>query len=79
MFPGELLVIDAIDHGEIGAVGAGADTSTRLAPAARCAAALSRGRKAGAFQGDVDVQLPVGQLGRIPDGADLDAMARRRS
>ena len=49
---------------------------TRLAPASRWAAALSRdGEDAGAFQRDVDAEFAVRQLGGLLDGRDLDRAA----
>ena len=58
-------------------------TITRLAPASRCAAALSRAVKdAGAFKCDIDAELLVRQFGRIAHrrhldraGADIDGVA----
>ena len=49
---------------------------TRLAPAVRCAAALSRAVKmAGAFERDVDAELLVRKLRRILDRGHLDLVA----
>ena len=59
----QLVVVDAVDDGEVGAVGRARRSSTRLAPAARCARGLVLGGEdAGAFQRDVDAELLVRQL-----------------
>ena len=56
---------------------AGAETSTRLAPAPRWPERLVlAGEDAGAFQNDVDAELAPGQLGEVALGQHLDRRQR---
>ena len=79
MILGQLVVIDAIDHGEVGAVGGGGHQHALGAGVEMGRGLFLGGEDAGAFQGDVDVQFPVRQFGRILDRGDFDLVARRRS
>ena len=72
MVLGQLVVVDAVDHGEIGAVGgrrhqhalgAGGQVRRRL---------VLGGEEAGAFQRDVDAEILPRQLCRVAFGGDLD-------
>jgi hypothetical protein len=68
-------MIDPVHNRKVDAVG-GAEISTRLAPALRCAEGLLlRGENAGAFHRDVDAQLLVRQLGGILDRGHADILA----
>src|SRR5690606_8301296 len=62
---GELVVVDAIDHGQIGAV-AGRRHQHALGAGGQVCGSLVLGREdAGAFQGDIHAQFLVRQLGRV--------------
>ena len=55
MIGGQLIVIDPINHRHIDML-PGAEIKTRSHPASRCAEAASMDvKKAGTFQGDIDV------------------------
>ena len=72
MILGQLVVIDAIDHGQVGAVGGRGDQHALGAGGQMQRGLFLGGEDAGAFQRDVDVEFLVRQLGRILDGGDLD-------
>ena len=69
---GQLVVVDAVDHGEVGAVGRrryqhalGAGDQMRRGLIFRC-------EEAGAFERNVDAEVLPRQLGRVALGGDLD-------
>ena len=75
MLGGELVVVDAIDDGQIGALGRGRDQDPLGARVEMLLAAFAVGEEAGAFERDVDPIGLVRKLGRIALGGDLDALA----
>ena len=72
---GQLLVVDAIDDGQVGAVGGGRDDHALGAGCEVGRRLVRGGEDAGAFQRDVDAELLVRQLGRVLDRGDLDRAA----
>ena len=75
MLGGELVVIDAEDHGQVDALGRGRDQDAAGACVEMLLPAFAVGEEAGAFQGDVDLVGSVGQFRRIALGGDVDARA----
>ena len=76
MLLGQLVVIDAVDDGEVGAVGGGGDDARAWRRRSRCAGRLvARGEDARAFERDVDAEILVRQFRRVPDRRDLDLAA----
>ena len=75
MVGGQLVVVDAIDDGQVGALGRGRDEDPLGAGVEMLLPAFPVGEEAGAFERDVDAQSPVRQLGRIALGGDRDALA----
>lgn len=69
------VVVDAIDHGGIGAFGRGRDDHFAGAGADMRGRLGSVGEQAGAFKHHVDLLGGPGQLGRIADGADGNPVA----
>ena len=72
---GQLVVVDAVDHGEVGAVGGRRDDHALGAGIEMGLGLVLRGEDAGAFERDVDAEFAVRQLGRVAHGRDLDALA----
>ena len=72
---GQLVVVDAIDHGDVGAVARALRPARAWRRRQMRRRLVACGEDAGAFQRDVDVQLLVRQLGRVLDGGDLDLVA----
>ena len=75
MLFGELVVIDAVDDGEVGAVGGRGDDDALGARGQQRRRLVARGEDAGAFERDVDAEILVGQFGRALDRRDLDLAA----
>ena len=72
MILGELVVVDAVDHREIGAVGRGGNEHA-LGPGLEVSRGLLFGRKdAGALERDIDAEFLPRQLGRVLHRRDLD-------
>ena len=61
---GQLVVVDAVDDGEVGAVGGRRDQHALGAGGQMRRRLVLRGEDAGALEGDVDAQLLPRQLGR---------------
>jgi hypothetical protein len=72
MLLGELLVVHAIDDGEVGAVGRRGNEDALGASGQQARRLVASGEDARAFQRDVDAQLAERQGGRILDCGDLD-------
>ena len=72
---GQLVVVDAVDDGQVGALGRSRDQDALGARVEMLLAALAVGEEAGAFQRDVDAVGGVRQLRRIALGGDVDALA----
>jgi hypothetical protein len=72
MVLGELVVVDAVDDGEVGAVGRGRDDHALGAGGQVGRGLLLRGEDAGALERDVDAELLVRQLRWVLDGGDLE-------
>ncbi len=68
----QLVVIDAVDHGQIGAVGRGRDQHPLGTGTKMTRGLLLGGEDAGAFHDDVDAQGTPGQLRKIALGQHLD-------
>ena len=75
MLLGELVVVDAVDHGEVGAFGRGRDDHLLGAGGQMRRGLFLGGEDAGAFEHDVDAHLLVRQLRRILDRRHLEALA----
>ena len=75
MLLGELVVVHAVNDGEVGIVGGSGDQHALGASLDMGHRGLLRGEEAGAFERDVDAQRLVRQLGRIALGGDLDLAA----
>ena len=72
MLLGELVVIDAVDHREIGAVGGRGDDDA-LGPGRQMRGGLfPRREDARAFERDIDAELLPRQRRRVLDGGHLD-------
>ena len=71
----DLVVIDAVDDRDVGAVAGRRDQHALGAGGEQLRGLVARGEEARAFQRDVDVQLFVGQFGRVLDRRDLDRPA----
>jgi hypothetical protein len=74
---GELVVVDAKDHREVGAGGGRGDEDPLGACLQVSRGLLLGGEQAGAFQRDIDAQVRPGQVGRIALGGDLDRAGAR--
>ena len=72
---GQFVVVDAVDDGQVGALGRGRDQHALGAGVEMLLAAFAVGEEAGAFERDVDAIGLVRQLGRVALGGDLDALA----
>ena len=75
MLLGDLVVIDAIDDSEVGAVRRGRDQDALGARREMDRGLLARGEDAGALHRDVDAEVLVRQFGRVLDRRDLDLVA----
>ena len=75
VFPGQLVVIDAIDHGQVGILAGGADQHALGAGVQVQSRLFAGGEQAGAFQRDIHTQFLVRQFGGVLDGGDLDPVA----
>ena len=71
----QLVVVDAHDDGEIGAVGRGGDDDLLGAGLEVFRGGLALGEDAGAFERDVDPELFPRQLRRVALGGDADLAA----
>src|SRR5208337_649781 len=69
---GQLVVIDAIDDGEVGAVGRRRDQDAFGASGHERGGLVARGEDAGALHRDVHAEILIRQLGRILDRGHLD-------
>ena len=69
---GQLVVVDAVDDGEVDAVGRRRDQHALGAGGQMRRRLLLRGEDAGAFQRDVDAERLPRQLRRVLDRGDLD-------
>jgi hypothetical protein len=72
---GQFVVVDAIDDGQIGALGRGRDQHPFGAGVEMLLATVAVGEEAGAFQRDVDPVGGMGQLAGIALGGDGNALA----
>src|SRR5271166_3561541 len=72
MVLGQLVVVDAVDDGEIGAVRRRGDHYPLGAGGQKHRGLVARGELAGALHPDVDAERLVGQLGRILDRGHFD-------
>ena len=75
MVGGQLVVIDAVDDGEVDALGRGRDQDFLRAGSEMRAGLVTVGEEAGAFERDVDAVVAVRQLAGIALGGDLDPAA----
>ena len=75
---GQLVVIDAIDDGKIGAVGGRGDEHALGAGGQMGRRLVLGGEDAGAFHRDVDAEILPRKLGRILDRGDLDLVVADR-
>ncbi len=75
MLVGQLVVVDAVDHGQVGAFARGGDDDLPGARGQVSRGLLLGGEDAGAFEHDVDAEILVRQLGRIADRGDLELLA----
>ncbi len=71
MILGQLVVVDAVDDGEVGPVGRRRDDDPLRARLQMRRSLLARGEDARALHHDVDAKLLVRQLGRILDRGHL--------
>jgi hypothetical protein len=69
---GQLVVIDAVDHGQIGAFGRCRHQHALGAGGQMHRGLVLGGEDAGAFHRDVDAEILPRQRGRVLDGGDLD-------
>ena len=65
MVLGQLVVVDAVDDREVGAVGRRGDQHALGAGRQMRGGLVARGEDAGAFQRDVDAEILVRQLDRV--------------
>ena len=72
---GQLVVVDAIDDGQVDALGRRRDQHLLRARFDMLLGARAVGEEAGALERDLDAVRLVRQLGRIPLGGDVDALA----
>ena len=72
---GQPVVIDAVDDGEVDALGGGGYEDFLRASSEMGSGLVAVREEAGAFQRDVDAVGAVGQAGRIALGGNLDAAA----
>ena len=75
MLLGQLVVIDAIDDREVGAVRRRGDDDALGARGQEDRRLVARGENAGAFDRDVDAEFLVRQLGRVLDRRALDLVS----
>ncbi len=75
MLLGELVVVDAVDHGEIGARARGRDEHALGAGGQVPRRALAIGESAGAFHDDVDAKVAPGKFLRRRLGKDCNILA----
>jgi hypothetical protein len=71
----QLLMVDAIDDGQIDAVGGGRNQHALGARRQMRRCALLRGEDAGAFERNIDAQFLMRQLGRVPNRRHLQILA----
>src|ERR1019366_6192348 len=69
---GQLVVVDAIDHGQVGAVGGRRHQHALGAGREMHRGFVLGGEDAGAFHRDVDAEILPRQRGGVLDGGDLD-------
>ncbi len=72
VFGGQLVVVDAVNDRLVGAVARRRNDDALGAGGQVGGGCVALGEDAGAFKGDVDVQLLVRQLGRVADRRHLD-------
>ncbi len=72
---GQLVVVDAEDDREVGAIGRSRNDDALGASLQVQGGLFTRGEDAGAFHGDVDAEFLVRQGGRILDRGNLDRLA----
>ena len=72
---GQFVVVDAVDHGQVGALGRGRDQHPLGAGVEMLLPAFAVGEEAGAFERQLDAVVTVRKLGRVALGGDLDALA----
>ena len=68
----QLVVVDAVDDRQVGAVGRSRDDDALGAGREVGGGLVARGEDAGALEGDVDAEVLVRQLGRDRARGDLD-------
>ena len=72
---GQLVVVDAVDDGEVGVFAGGRDQHALGAGGQVGGGLVAGGEDARAFQRDLDAEFLVGQLGRVALGGHLDRAA----
>ena len=77
MFCGDLIMVDAIDHGQVGAGGRGGDDHPLGASRQMHRRLLAGSEYAGAFEHDIDAERAMRQLGRVTLSGDLDRAATK--
>jgi hypothetical protein len=75
MILADLVVVDSIDDGDVGAVGGRRDENALGAGRKMRRGLFLRGEDAGALHRDIDVELLVRKLGRVLDRRHLDRAA----
>ena len=75
VFGGQLVVVDAVNHRQINALGRRRDQHALGAGSDVLAGAVAVGEEAGAFQRDIDAHCLVRQVGGVALGGDGDAVA----
>ena len=75
MIGGERVVVDAVDHGKVGAVGGRRDDHALGAGIEMGLRLVAAREDAGAFEGDVHAEFAVRKLGWVAHRRDLDAAA----
>ena len=65
MLGGQLVVVDAVDDGQVDALGRGRDEDLLRAGIEVLLRALAVGEEAGAFEDDVDALVAVRQVGGV--------------
>ena len=70
----QLVMVDAVGDGQVGAVGGGRDDHLLGAGRQVGRRLVAGGEDAGAFERDVDAEILPGKLGRILDRGDLELL-----
>jgi hypothetical protein len=75
VFPGQLVVVDAEDDGEVGTIGRGRDNDALGAGGQVRRGLVAGGEDARAFERDIDAEFAVRQGRRVLDRGHLDRLA----